>query len=36
MYRSALVLAGGSPDLESDRRAIQKNLEALKPARGER
>ena len=35
MYRSALVLAGDSPDLESDRRAIQKNLEALKPARGE-
>jgi hypothetical protein len=33
MYRSALALAGNSPDLESDRRAIQKNLEGLKPAR---
>ena len=35
MYRSALVLAGDSPDLESDRRAIQKNLAALTPGRGQ-
>jgi hypothetical protein len=30
MYRRALALAGGSPDLESDRRAIEKNLAGLK------
>ena len=33
MYRSALALAGNSPDLESDRRAILKNLESLKATR---
>jgi Tfp pilus assembly protein PilF len=33
MYRSALALAGNSPDLESDRRAILKNLESLKTTR---
>jgi Tfp pilus assembly protein PilF len=33
MYRSALTLAGKSPDSESDRRAILKNLEDLKAPR---
>ena len=30
LYRSALALAGSSPDLDSDRLAIEKNLEELK------
>jgi Tfp pilus assembly protein PilF len=33
MYRSALALAGSSPELDADRRAILKNLETLKAPR---
>jgi hypothetical protein len=33
LYREALALAGTSADRESDRRAIEKNLEALRAAR---
>jgi Flp pilus assembly protein TadD len=33
MYRSALALAGSSPELEADRRAILKNLDRLKAQR---
>jgi Flp pilus assembly protein TadD len=33
MYRSALALAGSSPELEADRRAILKNLDSLKAPR---
>ena len=33
MYKSALALAGSSPELEADRRAILKNLESLKAPR---
>jgi tetratricopeptide (TPR) repeat protein len=33
LYRSALETAGDSPELEGDRRAIRRNLEALQAAR---
>jgi len=33
MYRSALALAGDAPELESDRRTIEKNLELLRAPR---
>ncbi len=33
MYQSALALAGSSPELEADRRAILKNLDSLKAPR---
>jgi Tfp pilus assembly protein PilF len=33
LYRSALALAGNSPEVESDRRAIRENLEKLKAPR---
>jgi hypothetical protein len=32
-YRAALTRAGNAPDLEPDRRAIQKNLDALRAPR---